>query len=323
MLDADDVPPTLDAAVMAQARAAVTTPAKSKQRAPAWLRWGSPLALAASAVLIVAIVLEVGVQDEVRVPAPQYEQQDQYATVATNAQKAEAPVAPAASIEERVAQDLVERPVESIAPAAHVFAPQPSPAPPRRLDAERELSASVPPPAAIAGSEPPAQAAPKLDEQRYATNTATPVANPFADSTARAEASAEARKRAEAEKEEIIVTGQLRRRAPSSNAPRAVTTVEAVAVTASSAEPDVSNDRTRPAFGPRAPGAPRIPTATSADSADASTAYQTPERWLEAIRKLRADGKGAEADEQWRLFRRDYPNYTVRAGDTALPASQR
>lgn len=70
-LEADDVPPELDAAVLAQARAAI---AQRASRKPTWMKWGAPLALAASAVMVVAIVLEVGVQDEVRMPLPQVEQ---------------------------------------------------------------------------------------------------------------------------------------------------------------------------------------------------------------------------------------------------------
>jgi hypothetical protein len=38
------------------------------------MKWGATLALAASEVMVVAIVLEVGVQDEVRMPLPQVEQ---------------------------------------------------------------------------------------------------------------------------------------------------------------------------------------------------------------------------------------------------------
>jgi len=70
-LDADEVPPRRDAAVLAQARAAVES---RRGRKPAWRKWGAPLALAASAVMAVAIVLEIGVQDEVRAPSPRLEQ---------------------------------------------------------------------------------------------------------------------------------------------------------------------------------------------------------------------------------------------------------
>lgn len=69
-LEADDIPPQVDAAVLAQARAAVE---QQQARKPSWVRWGAPLALAASAVMVVAVVLEVGVQDEVRAPAAQLE----------------------------------------------------------------------------------------------------------------------------------------------------------------------------------------------------------------------------------------------------------
>lgn len=66
-LETAQVPSQLDAAVLAQARAAI---APRSKRASIALRWAAPVALAASAVLVVAIVLEVGLQDEVRSPAP-------------------------------------------------------------------------------------------------------------------------------------------------------------------------------------------------------------------------------------------------------------
>lgn len=57
-----EVPAELDRQVLRQAHDAVksTRPAKSR-----WMRWSAPLAVAASAVLVVAIVIESGVQDEV------------------------------------------------------------------------------------------------------------------------------------------------------------------------------------------------------------------------------------------------------------------
>lgn len=62
-----DIPATLDAAVIAEARAAVAQQ-RSKQR-PVWTRWTAPLAIAASAVLGIAVLLEVGVDEKVEYPA--------------------------------------------------------------------------------------------------------------------------------------------------------------------------------------------------------------------------------------------------------------
>ena len=302
-LDADDVPAAVDAAVLAQARAAV---APKKQRAPAWVRWGSPLALAASAVLIVAIVLEVGVQEELRVPAPQLERAAKRADEGVVMQveppaQSDAPAAsapslpepPVESTEAKAARDIVERPLAAIAPP-----PEP----------ELTFAQGTPAPAATIATAPmPAPApmqAPRLERQREAADASAGIA-------------AEQRRL-----EPIIVTGNRL-----SDATRESARVEEVAVTAQYRAGNASNDRTRPAFGPRAPGAPRPARAGSnvSDEADvaARAGYASPERWLDAIRKLRADGKNAEADDQWRAFRREYPNFEVRAGDRALPEPQR
>jgi negative regulator of sigma E activity len=62
-LSTDDVPPEIDAAVMARARAAIASRASNSSRLPkmsAWRRWRAPLAVAASAVLVVSILLNAG-----------------------------------------------------------------------------------------------------------------------------------------------------------------------------------------------------------------------------------------------------------------------
>lgn len=62
-----DVPAEIDRLVLRQAQEAVKArPAKSR----AWMRWTGPLALAASAVLVVSIVIESGVHKETYVAAP-------------------------------------------------------------------------------------------------------------------------------------------------------------------------------------------------------------------------------------------------------------
>ena len=61
-LSADEVPAELDHLVLRQAHDAVKAPpARSRKH----LRWAAPLALAASAVLVVSIVIETGVQRDV------------------------------------------------------------------------------------------------------------------------------------------------------------------------------------------------------------------------------------------------------------------
>jgi hypothetical protein len=61
-LSSEDVPPSLDRLVLRQAEDAVKRPSR-----PAWLRWTAPLAVAASAVLVVSIVFETGSRNEMPV----------------------------------------------------------------------------------------------------------------------------------------------------------------------------------------------------------------------------------------------------------------
>lgn len=132
-LEAEDVPPQLDAAILSQARAAVEQRAVRK---PSWLKWGAPLALAASAVMVVAIVLEVGVQEEVRLPEAQIERASAPAERSPEAYVVEqmiqeAPVAvPMAPAAETQADAVIEEPVtasddqDAVKPQAPTTAPQ-------------------------------------------------------------------------------------------------------------------------------------------------------------------------------------------------------
>lgn len=61
-ISADEVPTELDHQVLRQAHDAVKAPSTQGRR---HLRWAAPLALAASAVLVVSIVIETGVQHDV------------------------------------------------------------------------------------------------------------------------------------------------------------------------------------------------------------------------------------------------------------------
>ncbi|HWK51192.1 MAG TPA: hypothetical protein VNR40_14965 [Steroidobacter sp.] len=64
-LPGEEVPASLDRLVLRQAGDAVKRPSR-----PAWMRWTAPLAVAASAVLVVSIVIETGLKDETIVTAP-------------------------------------------------------------------------------------------------------------------------------------------------------------------------------------------------------------------------------------------------------------
>lgn len=118
-LDDGDVPPAVDAAVLARAAEAVkqssaqSNKASDSNRARLWRRWSVPVALAASTVLAVSIVLESGTRHEV------------------TSMEATAPVAsdlPAAAgqPQETFEEESIDR---YQAPAALENAPPPPPAP--------------------------------------------------------------------------------------------------------------------------------------------------------------------------------------------------
>ena len=115
-----EVPASLDHLVLRQAEDAVKRPSR-----PAWVRWTAPLAVAASAVLVVSIVFETGLRDETTVSSP-----------ARQAELAEAPVETkladeaselGAVSEAPVLNEEIARSIKSEAPSALDF---PSPAPP-------------------------------------------------------------------------------------------------------------------------------------------------------------------------------------------------
>ncbi len=82
-LDADEVPSELDRAILGRAEEAVRAEGVAKHRR--WRRWSVPVALAASTVLAVSIVLESGQHEQALTRAPTY-------PVTTQAEPARAPV---------------------------------------------------------------------------------------------------------------------------------------------------------------------------------------------------------------------------------------
>ena len=66
-----------------------------------------------------------------------------------------------------------------------------------------------------------------------------------------------------------------------------------------------------PAAGAAADSAARPMESKLAKSRVAELAEQAPERWLEGIVELRAQGRHAEADESFKRFRERYPDYAI------------
>jgi hypothetical protein len=125
-LDADAVPPALDSAVLAQASEALrATNAKKKS---SWTRWSAPLALAATVVLGVAIVLEMGVDERVSVPSAQVEMT--------------APEAPASDAATATAIEQVTEQSRFIPEAVNEPPPSPAPSAPRQARQRTEMVGS-------------------------------------------------------------------------------------------------------------------------------------------------------------------------------------
>jgi hypothetical protein len=299
-LQDDEVPAHLDALVLEQARAALEKePAAAprddlaavRRRRGRLMRWGVPTALAASALLVVSIVIRSGVQHEtlllpqVRQEAPAAAAQpapvrDKVFATEPARETASPPVAPAPAIVaagEPAAKELRQ-------PGADIQSAQK-----RRAAQESSMSAAraTRPMAHVdaIAAPPPAMAAalPRVAESIETTSEDSPASAPAKASLAKAAPSPVADSGGELD--EIAVTGY-----------RAAGNVRGV--------------------GPR----DTIRTNTPYSSPEASTtteAFQAPEPWLEHIRQLRRDGDDRQADREWRRFRKQYPDFVVAADDTA------
>lgn len=211
-LHSAEVPAELDRLVLRHAHDAVK-PAPGKSRT--WTRWSGPLALAASAVLVVSVVIETGVQDEVTLTAEK--------STAPAAPRMEAPrmEAKRQSAREResvpIENDAAETGAAGSAASEAPMLPQSAPPPPRAVAEDRaaaqfvsppegrlEMPASVSAPAEPLSSaqmqaQPPAEkselALPKVARERRDAGAPAPVAAPGAAP------------RAEADAQEVVVTG--------------------------------------------------------------------------------------------------------------------
>lgn len=131
------VPASLDRLVLRQAEDAVKRPSR-----PSWVRWTAPLAVAASAVLVVSIVVQTGLRDETLVSSPKMQSERAEAPVETKLieEDSEQGVdAPAASAD---ASHAVQLDMPAPPPAAPAVAPQ-------MAARSRSVPAPVSPPAEL------------------------------------------------------------------------------------------------------------------------------------------------------------------------------
>jgi hypothetical protein len=278
-LDGDAVPPELDHRVLAEARAAVAGGGAARSRS--WLRWSAPVALAASVVLVVAVVIESPVQDETLAiqPASEVSQERDYAEEAKLREES----AQARQAEPEM-QILVPEQPSAPAPVA-----APPAAPPRASlsKAERKRVDNAPVVEEVVTTaqareqsfaDVPISISVITDESNSARNEADRAAGAAADSSAKVDDSSAV--------QEIAVTGARQRRTQGRTAgPR--NTISGSAF------------ETRPA-------------------ADADAEQSDPAKWLEEIRELRRAGKSAEADAAWERFREVFPDFPVAQDDVAL-----
>jgi hypothetical protein len=278
-LSSEDVPPSLDRLVLRQAEDAVKRPSR-----PAWMRWTAPLAVAASAVLVVSIVIETGMREETIVSAPTTMQQKRAAEAAMerrmSQESAEVPPPPKLEVPppEVALADVQADAAPAFAPEppapAPVAAPAAAPTPQRKALAHQPVTRET------SGALLPEQMA-KAERQKSELEEA-----------ARAQQlAASQRARGDEEKEDAAD-------------PR--DTLEAMA-------PTTVLSYSRPA---RA----NASSATGDSRATLQKTYTDPEAWLQDIRQLRKDNKQDEADREWRRFLAAFPNHEVAETDAAREA---
>jgi hypothetical protein len=276
-LGRDEVPPELDRRVLAAARDAVAN--EGTQRSRSWLRWSAPVALAASVVLVITVVLERGPEDELA-PVP--------ATAPVKRNLAEEPGRQNAAAPQEPAPVYIESVTQTPPPALADRPPMPYAAP-----VKAEVHPVVPPPDLV-------------QEQATQTTAASVAEAPQAPAAASPEPAQKAEQRDElaresaaldkeeadaaaTESESVTVSGMRARRGPGRTAgPR--TTVSG---TSGNARPATDDEQLTRA------------------------ARSDPAAWLEDIRDLRRAGKGADADREWDRFRAAFPDFQVAADDLA------
>jgi hypothetical protein len=304
-MSGEDVPPPeLDRRVLDEARAAVASGGGGRSRS--WLRWSAPLALAASVVLVVTVVIESGVQNDASFATQQVAADK--ARVEQQRQLAES------KLRDEVAQQQPqqERQVRFTPEPPAAMAPQ---------------APAVPPPAAAA-----AAALAKTESER---------ANSAASEEVRVHAKALLRDQSERATPVTVVNSetidspapQMAAEQPSfagSVAPVSAHKEAAPAPAEADAAEDLSSvtitgniraRRTGRTAGPRAtmPGSALSSETRPAADEDAERAdlRSDPQKWLEQIRELRRAGKAEEADRAWEQFHKAFPNFPVADDDLA------
>ena len=281
-------PPSLDRAVLSQAHAAASATKRSRM-----LRWSGPLALAASVVVVVSLVLEPTMQKEISESAvPAAPKPALLNESSDSAMRESLPQSRAMAPQEVESRRNEPQQVSSPALALDSLASEAE----RKATAKAEESrdqmanaarrAAAPPALAI---EMPAYAAPTT-AIRQTTSVAPPLPAPAppraADSAGGAAPTGE---RGAASAEEIAVAPRRR-------------------------------DQSSEAVGPRGTvSLSRVRQEAEEDASDKRIEQADPAAWLERIREMRRAERHTAADHEWRRFVKQYPDYVVDAADLARP----
>jgi negative regulator of sigma E activity len=310
-LGADAVPGEVDRLVLQHARAAVAKPKPAHN----WRRWSVPVALAASVVLVVTILLDPGVKQQAVLsrdvmPKVQQPAADQAAERADRAEarKSELEQSQSERVREEAARQSNLVVIGEVAPRPEA----PAFVPPAEVSvtAKRVRPSVQESPMSVAVS-PTEVPTPNVDTLEGVTGSTVPEGTfaPAETATPAAQAAVPVRQQesrtqsydADEQLQDIIGTGARRPTAtagagagPRNTVPRnralSADEYEAPAAESGSAQPRV---------------------------------YTDPERWLEDIRELRRNGKDREADQEWERFRAAFPNHPVADSDMAVAKPKR
>jgi hypothetical protein len=302
-LGGEEVPPELDRRILEEAKSAVQRPSRGGSHR--WSRWAAPVALAASLMLALAVVIESGLQVE---PTELY-----------------APTEPPTDLshaenEREAALTMEPAPLQSPSEASEAAQTgvQESPSP-RPESAERPISVAIPERAARQATSDRETATRKQSEPRRSrSGAATAPSLAYSPPRVTVDENAGGAIATLPPPELVIETESAS--APQSSSIQTVAAPQfdpeaelgEVVVTGTSGRPERTSARRNTV--PRTQSRP-ADASSAADAAPA--AYATPEEWLEAIRRLRREGKTEQADREWERFLEAYPNYFVAPDDLA------
>lgn len=303
-------PAALDEAVLKQAREAIKA-RQQPQRAP---RWAVPVALAATILLCLSVVMNVSLNTN-RPTAAQLQRMAADQVSSNEAVRADSPASSRGESERRrtVSGDIPSR--EVILPEAKI-AGGPGQHPPVVAESSQDSSTVT--------SASGADAA-----RQHASSTDGTSGNEQLASNAKANAPGRS-----VSKAEVDASGQLASNTAAQSSGQSATSSPAFAGAAASPSPPMS----APSAEPPTPAAPESTQSDKAAALDARAGTQDqtavakrkadalgviphphdPKAWLQQIDRLRAEGKTAQATHEMRRFRAAFPTYAMKP---APPAS--